>query len=243
VDTTVCLVRHGRTELNAGGRLRGRIGVPLDQAGTEQAERLAELFATVSLAAVIASPPARAVQTAEPIAMRHRLEVETDWGMADRDWGPLAGQEGAEVAARFGTVDDAPGIEPAGAFRRPRHRQLRGPRCQSRRPAGAGGRPRCRQPHPARPADPGAGTGRGIGQRTGCWNLLPGREGAWSAPLLDALPSDSRNHPHALTRGPGGRRSAIRHLPSERAPQSVPGWLLCESHDPGPARTRSAALL
>jgi broad specificity phosphatase PhoE len=166
--------------------------VPLDQAGTEQAERLAELFATVDLAAVIVSPLARAVQTAEPIAVRHRATVETDWGLADRDWGPHAGQEQAEVTARFGTVEDAPGVEPAGAF------AARVTASFERVAARAVGRPVLVVAHDAvnrtvlAQLIPELGPAQGIGQRTGCWNLLVGRDGAWSAPVVDALPGDGR---------------------------------------------------
>jgi broad specificity phosphatase PhoE len=39
---------------------------------------------------------------------------------------------------------------------------------------------------------PELGPAEGIGQRTGCWNLLAGRDGAWSAPVVDALPGEGR---------------------------------------------------
>lgn len=50
-EIIVYLLRHGQTELNAAGRLRGRVDVPLDERGLKQAEALGLLFKGVPLAA------------------------------------------------------------------------------------------------------------------------------------------------------------------------------------------------
>lgn len=57
------LVRHGRTALNAAGRLQGRLDVPLDDVGREQALAVANHVGPVDV--LISSPLTRAVQTAE----------------------------------------------------------------------------------------------------------------------------------------------------------------------------------
>jgi alpha-ribazole phosphatase len=56
------LVRHGRTALNAARRLQGRLDVPLDDVGREQAARVAARVGGYD--ALISSPLLRATQTA-----------------------------------------------------------------------------------------------------------------------------------------------------------------------------------
>ena len=77
-ETVVHLVRHGQVE-NPGRVLYGRLpGFDLSARGRAQAELLARHFASLPLAAVLASPLERAQQTAAPIAASHGLEVRTD---------------------------------------------------------------------------------------------------------------------------------------------------------------------
>lgn len=59
----IILVRHGRTALNATGRLQGRLDEPLDDVGLAQATAAAARIGEVD--ELIASPLARAQQTAE----------------------------------------------------------------------------------------------------------------------------------------------------------------------------------
>lgn len=110
-DITVYLLRHGQTKLNAAGRLRGRTDVELDPTGLAQADALGKLFQGVALARVIASPLQRTYQTATLIAGTAGVHLETDDGFNDRDYGNWTGEPKLEVEARFGTVDDAPGVE------------------------------------------------------------------------------------------------------------------------------------
>ena len=57
------LVRHGRTALNAEGRLQGRLDVPLDDVGREQAKAVVAHVGVVD--ELISSPLRRATETAE----------------------------------------------------------------------------------------------------------------------------------------------------------------------------------
>ena len=66
---------------------------------------------------IVASPLLRARQTAEPIADRAGRDVTTDRRLLDRDYGQWAGIDRESVAARWGSVDDAPGVEPVWAVR------------------------------------------------------------------------------------------------------------------------------
>jgi broad specificity phosphatase PhoE len=190
----VYLIRHGRTALNATGLLRGHLDVPLDDVGQAEAERLGELFAGIRLARVVASPLARALETAAPIAATTTSSVvDVDHDLIDRDYGPWAGTARSEVDAAWGSVDAAPDIESledfaarvTGAVRRLIH--------------GVGGVPAAVVAHeavnqvilarlvPGLPDDPWA-----IPQRTGCWNRLELTPDGWQAPVLDALPGDGQ---------------------------------------------------
>ncbi|HEX9258590.1 MAG TPA: histidine phosphatase family protein [Acidimicrobiales bacterium] len=87
------LVRHGRTALNAAGRLQGRVDAELDDVGVEQARRIAA--AVSSAERVVSSPLLRARQTAEALGMR--VEIDDRW--IELDYGDLDGKPVAEVGA------------------------------------------------------------------------------------------------------------------------------------------------
>ncbi|MEX0991716.1 MAG: histidine phosphatase family protein [Actinomycetota bacterium] len=97
--TTVYLVRHGRTALNAEGRYRGHADPPLDDAGVLEAEETSLRLAAIPLRAVAASLLRRAIQTAEIVAMPHGLHVEPDPRLIDIDYGSWTActQEEAEA--------------------------------------------------------------------------------------------------------------------------------------------------
>jgi broad specificity phosphatase PhoE len=77
-------VRHAEPERIAPGS-----GVPADPAltarGREQAERLAAWLALEPIDVVLTSPQRRAVETAEPIARAHGLQVEVVEGLMEYD--------------------------------------------------------------------------------------------------------------------------------------------------------------
>lgn len=76
--TRVHLVRHAEVE-NPDNIWYGRLeGFVLSERGIRQAKVLGEHFADGKIEAVYSSPLARAVQTAEAIAVLHGLQVEVD---------------------------------------------------------------------------------------------------------------------------------------------------------------------
>jgi broad specificity phosphatase PhoE len=90
--TTVLLIRHGHTDV-IGRRLAGRLpGINLSGTGRAEAADLAQRLATTPLAAVYASPLERAVQTAQPLARAHGLDVTCAPGMAEIDFGEWTGR-------------------------------------------------------------------------------------------------------------------------------------------------------
>lgn len=109
----IYLVRHGETELNAGGLLRGRLDPPLNATGRREAEAVARALRWVQPAVIVSSPLQRAVDTASAISAECGVEVETDPRLIDRDYGRFAGQAREEVERRFGSLEEAPGVEPS----------------------------------------------------------------------------------------------------------------------------------
>jgi probable phosphomutase (TIGR03848 family) len=95
--TTLFLIRHGLTAVT-GKTLYGRTaGVPLDDRGRAQAERLAERFVPVRLTAIYSSPLDRCMETMAPLAARQRLEVEGREGLIEMDVGAWTGRPLAQV--------------------------------------------------------------------------------------------------------------------------------------------------
>lgn len=109
----IYLARHGRTALNAAGALRGHINVPLDSVGQQQVSRLGAALAGKKPRLVISSPLLRAVQTAEAIANCAGTGTWVDDRLTDRYYGEWAGARVEDVVARWGSLDAAPGVEPA----------------------------------------------------------------------------------------------------------------------------------
>ncbi len=112
----VLLLRHGRTALNADGRLRGRLDPDLDDVGRDEVEATAQLLRRHAVDLVVTSPLARARQTAEAAARATGAPVVVDDRLADRDYGDFAGARTEEVVERYGSLDAAPGVEPRTAL-------------------------------------------------------------------------------------------------------------------------------
>ncbi|MET0145733.1 MAG: histidine phosphatase family protein [Ilumatobacteraceae bacterium] len=76
------LVRHGRTALNAAGRLQGLLDEPLDDVGLAQADAVAKWVGAVD--ELVSSPLSRAVQTAEAFGMPYTVDgrwIELSYGI------------------------------------------------------------------------------------------------------------------------------------------------------------------
>jgi broad specificity phosphatase PhoE len=65
----------------------------------------------------VASPLRRAVDTAAAVARPAGLSVETDVRLIDRDYSRWAGMRKDAVEAQWGSLDDAPDVEPADEVR------------------------------------------------------------------------------------------------------------------------------
>jgi 2,3-bisphosphoglycerate-dependent phosphoglycerate mutase len=99
---TITLLRHGQSTANAEGYHQGQHDFPLSELGLRQAQALASRWLAEGAVFdhLIASPLARARQTAEIIAETLGLAVEFDPDWMERDNGVLAGLK-YEVAAEL----------------------------------------------------------------------------------------------------------------------------------------------
>lgn len=114
----VFLVRHGRTPLNAEGRLRGHLNPALDEVGRSEILALAAVLAGQHVVKIVTSPLLRALQTAEAVAGATGAPTAANAALVDRNWGEWSGQPEATVAERWGSVDRAPGVESVASVRR-----------------------------------------------------------------------------------------------------------------------------
>lgn len=91
------LVRHGQTDANAAGFLQGRIDLSLNGLGRAQADSIAGSLSALARggARVVASPLARARETAEPLD----ADVQVDDRWIELDYGDLDGQPLRDVPA------------------------------------------------------------------------------------------------------------------------------------------------
>jgi broad specificity phosphatase PhoE len=194
--TTVFVIRHGRTALNADGALRGLLDVPLDEVGLAEAARLGKLFESVPLSVVVSSPLRRARQTAAPVAGSTGAAVRIDEAFTDRDVGAWSGMPAARIIERFGSLDQAPGIEPRADFN---CRVLSG---WTSLITELTGRTFAIVTHDAVIAcllegilDRAGASEPAVRQPTGGWNRLELEAGRWSAVALGVSPDVGQTHP------------------------------------------------
>ena len=87
------LIRHGENEFVKTGKLPGHLpGIHLNERGQKQAQALGEALKDVPLKAVYSSPLERAMETAEPIATSHQLEIVQEPGLRDANVGKWQGK-------------------------------------------------------------------------------------------------------------------------------------------------------
>lgn len=84
------LVRHGQSESNVTASLdSAEPGAPLTTLGREQAERLPSRLAAERVERIVASPLARAVATARPLAESFGIPLSTDLALREVQAGDL----------------------------------------------------------------------------------------------------------------------------------------------------------
>jgi broad specificity phosphatase PhoE len=88
------LIRHGETEWSAAGRHTGRTDMPLTARGEAAAVALAPVLARCQFRAVLSSPAARAVRTAELAGL---TGVTVDPDLQEWDYGGYEGRTSDQI--------------------------------------------------------------------------------------------------------------------------------------------------
>ena len=110
MQTRLLLIRHATTDY-VGRALAGRLpGIPLNEQGRREATQLAEQCEQAELAAIYASPLERAQETAAALASSRQMEVQTEPGLLELDYGEWTGR-------RFDELEPDPAWKQFNAFR------------------------------------------------------------------------------------------------------------------------------
>ena len=100
--TNLILVRHGQTEWNRIERFRGQYDVELNSNGLEQASKTAQRIANNWKPEIVySSPLSRATVTAESIALKCSVLVETNLGLIDINYGKWQGLSPIEAKEKW----------------------------------------------------------------------------------------------------------------------------------------------
>jgi len=107
--------RHPETDWNKEKRFQGRIDIPLNETGLQQAEEIATLVQSIPLTHLISSELQRSLQFAEKVAQRSGLQVIINQNLTERALGvyeglPYDAHPGGQLAAL--KSDDFAGGEP-----------------------------------------------------------------------------------------------------------------------------------
>ena len=90
----IYIVRHGQTEYNVVGSYGGRIDVPLNENGINQAYELRDILKNIKFDFVFSSPLKRALKTAEIICNN---DIIKDDRLIERNNGDLEGKIKTEI--------------------------------------------------------------------------------------------------------------------------------------------------
>jgi probable phosphoglycerate mutase len=97
LGTRILLVRHGETDFNLTHRFQGRIDIPLNEKGKNQAQALALALKDESLTVIYSSPLMRAIETARSIMAFHpSTPLFEEEGLIEMDLGELDGKQAGD---------------------------------------------------------------------------------------------------------------------------------------------------
>ena len=90
------LVRHGKTDWNAQGKLQGNIDIHLNQEGKQSALELGEKLKGIDFDRIYSSPLKRAHETAQLICGERKIPIFTDERLREISFGVMEGVTYAE---------------------------------------------------------------------------------------------------------------------------------------------------
>ena len=104
--TKFYIVRHGQTDFNKNHKIQGRLDVPLNESGMEQAKKIATDLTKVKFDAIYYSPLIRAKQTADEVAREHSsAEYIEAPEIMERDFGEYEGKPSDVEPPYYGLWD------------------------------------------------------------------------------------------------------------------------------------------
>lgn len=87
----IYVTRHGQTDWNLEKKVMGRVNIPLNKTGVNQAKMVRDTLTNTHLDKIIASPLLRAKETAEIINEKKGVEIIYDNRLIERDFGEFEG--------------------------------------------------------------------------------------------------------------------------------------------------------
>jgi alpha-ribazole phosphatase len=101
------LVRHGQTDLNKERRYQGRIDVPLNDTGIQQARCLSMRLSSEPISKIYVSPMIRAQETARIIDDGRKIDISTCADLVEMSFGQLEGKTYEEIIKIFPQWDSS----------------------------------------------------------------------------------------------------------------------------------------
>ena len=93
----IFLARHGESIANQEKLLSGQLDFPLTDKGKNQAQSLCDVLKNHKLSAIFASSLTRAIETAQPTAQLHKLQIQTLDNLKEIHFGVLQGKVADEL--------------------------------------------------------------------------------------------------------------------------------------------------
>ena len=103
----IYLIRHGETNSNLGHKFQGRIDMPLNGNGLQQARKMAKYMADKKIDAIYSSSMLRARMTAAELAMVKNLPYRNLDSLREISFGDWEGLEYSEISRRWPKEMDA----------------------------------------------------------------------------------------------------------------------------------------
>jgi probable phosphoglycerate mutase len=95
--TTFYLIRHGSNDYFTHTLVGRTPGIHLNETGLRESETLADALVSEGIQKIISSPLERCRETAEPLAKKLELKVETSAALTEVDFGGWTGRRFAEL--------------------------------------------------------------------------------------------------------------------------------------------------
>jgi broad specificity phosphatase PhoE len=97
----IYLIRHGQTDWNIQGRIQGSHDIPLNETGRSQAELLAKGMDSRPVTRIFSSTLTRAMETAERISSRQKVEIYSMPQLIEVEFGKWEGMTWDEIMEAY----------------------------------------------------------------------------------------------------------------------------------------------